>query len=354
MLLFQVVRRFVARLSLIAAAVSAVGVPVVAQESLYVADKAAGQVLHYALPSTTGTAVGVESNPELYGLATGAAGQLYTVNNTGNLIRRYDVNGSLAAGFGTGGEVDIMALTSSAAYGPVGVAFTPASGGALVVSAYNSGHLLRLDATTGAWDTSFGVGGLLATTAAPLGVAFTAAGDYIYYTQTDASVWRVAADGTGQSLLSLGGAAPLSTWALSLLSDTELFLTDMDAGEVLKYDVSGLNATLDPSYGIGGRVSLPGAYGIALSPTGTAFVTTTGGVVSMISADGSSVQDFVTDLSGPTGIALYGAAGVPEIDPSALPAVAGIITAVAGLLERRRRSGRRGQRGSAGSLWTIG
>lgn len=333
-------RRLILTATLAASASLVAGLPAPAQESLYVANQGDGTVLRYSPPSTTGTAVGVEPNPELYGLATGATGQLYTVNNTGDLIRRYDANGSLAAGFGTGGEVNIRTLTSDAAFGPVGVAFTPASGGALVVSAYNSGHLLRLDATTGAWDTSFGVGGLLSTTAAPLGVAFTAAGDYIYYTQTDASVWRVAADGTGQAQLTLGGVAPQSAWAIGLLSDTELFLTDLVADEVLKYNLSGTNAALDTSYGSGGRVSLPGAYGIALSPTGTAFVTNnSGGAVSMISADGTSVQDFVTGLTSPTGIAVYGAAAVPEIEPSALPAVAGIMSAVAGLLERRRRSG---------------
>lgn len=345
--------RFVLTAPLAAAAWLIAGLPGAAQETLYVAEQLAGTVLRYSLPSTTGTTFGSGANPELFGLATGASGQLYTVNNTGDLIRRFDADGTLAVGFGSAGAVDIKTLTSNVAFGPTGVAFTAAAGGKVVVSAYNSGHLLRLDATTGVWDQSFGTGGLLTTTALPLSVAYAAAGDYIYYAQTDGKVYRVNAAGTENVAMDLGPTSPSSPWALSLLSDSELFLTEPSAGLVWKYDLSGTNATLDSSYDGNGYVGVPGAYGIVLSPTGTAYVTDfDSGTVRMISADGGTVQDFVTGLNGPTGITLYGTATIPEIDPTGLPAVAGIMTAVAGVLERRR-SRRRARRGVAGDRWTT-
>lgn len=316
-----------------------------AQDRLYVADQGAGVVIGYPLPSTTGTTFGSGANPELYGLATGASGQLYTVNNTGDLIRRFEADGTLAAGFGSNGEVDIKTLTAGTAFGPSGVAFTAVAGGQVVVSAYNSGHLLRLDATTGVWDTAFGSGGLVTTTASPLGVAYAAAGDYIYYTQTDGSVWRVTADGTENVAMNLGGTLPSSPWAIGLLSDTELFITDIGTNEVLKYNLTGTNALLDAAYGSGGRVDvgLDGVYGIALARSGTAFVTSSSGIVNMIDPAGSQVQQFVTGLGSPTGVAVFSSVGgVPEIDPAGMATVAALVTGAIGLLEGRRRRGTRG------------
>lgn len=345
-------RRSILTVSLVAAAFLVPGLPAAAQESLYVADQGAGEVIRYPLPSTTGTTFGSGTNPELYGLATGVAGQVYSVNNTGDMIRRIEANGTLATGFGTSGEVDIRALTTDVAYGPVGVAFSPAFGGQLIVSAYNSGNLLRLDATTGGWDTSFGVGGVLATSGGqPLGVAVTSSANFIYYTQTDNTVWRADGNGTNPTLLSLLGDQPTSTWSLALLNDTQLFVADEAMGEVLKYNLSGTTATLDGTYGTSGRVTVgDGVYGIAVSPSGIAYVTSpNAGAVTVISADGGSVQQFATGLGQPTGIALYGGAVVPEVDPSAMPAVAGILSAVAGILERRRRARRQGAGGVARS-----
>jgi len=71
-------------------------------------------------------------------------------------------------------------------------AYSPAGGGSLVVSAYNSGHLIRLDAATGAWDTSFGTSGLLdvgdiGNGESSIGVAYNATGNFIYYTLEDGS-----------------------------------------------------------------------------------------------------------------------------------------------------------------------
>ncbi|MFZ4732409.1 MAG: hypothetical protein ACOYK7_07710, partial [Pirellulales bacterium] len=204
--------------------------PLYAQDLLYVADQGTQDVTRYTLPSTTGTVFGSGANPEIFGLTTGSAGQLYSVNNTGDLVRRFAADGTLAAGFGTGGEVDIKTLTANTAYGPVGVAFSAAAGGQLVVSAYNSLSLIRLNPDTGAWDTGFGTGGVLATTSNPLGVAFNATGNYIYYTQDDNTVWRVGADGTGAIALDLGASPPVQAWSLGMVTDTELFIADYGAG----------------------------------------------------------------------------------------------------------------------------
>lgn len=306
--------------------------------SLYVADRGAGDVLRYDLPSTSGAVFGSGANPELYGLATGASGQVYTVNNSGDLIRRFGANGSLSAGFGTAGEVDIKTMTSGAAFGPVGVAFSPVAGGQLIVSAYNSQNLLRLDASTGAWDSAFGTSGLVTTTANPLGVAYSAAGDYIYVAQTDNSVLRVNAAGTDIAPLVFSGAPTSSTWSLALATDSELFIADNRAGEVLKYTVSGLNATLDPGYGTSGRVTLvDGVYGIAVAADGTAYVTSeSSGTVTIISSDGQTVTTFASGLSAPTGIAFSPSQAVPEIDPAGVGSVLALLTGALGLLERRR------------------
>lgn len=308
-----------------------VGPPAAAQDLLFVADKGAQTVNRYALPSTSGTVFGSGPNPELYGLATGASGELYSVNNTGDSIRRFSADGSLIF------DVDIKTTTSSTAFGPVGVAFTPASGGRLIVSAYNSNNLLRLDAATGVWDTSFGAGGVMATTGSPLGVAVTSSANFIYYTQTDNTVWR--ADGNGTNAIQLGfstGESPTSPWSLALLNDTQLFIADISSDEVLKYTLSGSNATLVAGYGTSGRVSVTdGVYGIAVSPSGVAYVTSPNvGVVKSISADGGSVTQLITGFTDPTGIAV---GQVPEIDPAGLTGVLALVTGTLGVVERRRQ-----------------
>jgi sugar lactone lactonase YvrE len=307
-----------------------------AQEFLYVADDGFSEVYRYPLPSSTPSTFATGFNGELFGIATGAAGQLYTVNNIGNLIQRFQPDGSLAPGFGTAGQVDIKSLTSDQAFGPVGVAYSPA-GGSLVISAYNSGHLIRLDAGTGAWDMTFGTGGLLdvgdeANFERPIGVAYNTSGNFIYYTREDGTIRRVASDGTGDVALNLNGAAPSIPYGLALLSDTELFITDIGMNQVLKFIVNGTDATLDASYDGDGRVDVPdGVFGLAVASSGVAYVTG-GSVVSRISPTGGSVDQFITGLSTPTGIALH-VEPVPETSVHALAVPALVL---AGLWIRRR------------------
>jgi sugar lactone lactonase YvrE len=311
---------------------------ITAADILYVADDGNNAVYRYQPPSTTPFTFATGFNGELFGLATGSDGQLYTVNNIGNLIQRFDSGGSLAGGFGTGGQVDITALTSAQAFGPVGVAYSPAGGGSLVVSAYNSGHLIRLNAATGAWDTSFGIGGLLDAGdqdngERPIGVAYNATGNFIYYTREDGSIRRVAADGTGDVAINLNLPVSILPYGIGMNSDSSLYVADLYTSEVLKFNLTGTDAMLDAGYGTGGRVSVTsGVFGLAVSMTGAVYVTG-GQTVSLISPDGSSVSPYLTGFGNSTGIAIF-ANPIPEARTTAMVGV----VFIGGCLWVRRRA----------------
>ncbi len=278
------------------------------------------------------------------GVATSGSNLYVTGANTAsNQITAYTMSGtssvtaSINTSFGTSG---IATLTSAGR----GVSVTP-DGSTVSVALLTGLKAVDLSAATGA-----NTGPTLNLPSASNVYKSVQTPDSNFYVvnQPGTSAYQVNKfDSAGNSLgaITLTGFSP-STSALRdilFVGNNTFYLTNYAAtavgGGLYKFNLSGTTATLDNTFGTGGRVSIANAFGIAMDSKGTIFLSqyysTTGGssAIQQVNSSTGAFSIFKTSDSN-FGFQYLAVTSVPEPSTYAL-AMLGVVALVA---SRRRKA----------------
>ena len=238
------------------------------------------------LQSLTGATV--ESFPQAVQNATGiavdaASDKIYWIEKTG------DRSGRIRSADLDGGNVRLVAELTSV---PMGIAVDGANGKLYITNGW--GRVQRFDV-----DGSNFRGNFVKGLSAPRGIAIDAAGGKLYWTeQTGERTGKIqSADLKGNVRLV---AELTSGFPMGIAVDGakgKLYITN-SWGRVQRFDVDGSNFRGDLVEGL----SAP--QGIAVDAAAGKVYWTARGKIQRANVDGSNIEDVVTGLGGPVGIAL--------------------------------------------------
>ncbi len=276
------------------------------------------------------------------GVVLQADGKLVVAGSSGDdslqstfALVRYNADGSLDSGFGSGGKVSVPSLSVTYAFGQ-GVALQP--DGKIIAAGHNGGSSFAVDAncvlvrfnTDGSLDASFGVGGVVLSKAAHgdvsscAGPALLPGGKIIVAVGEVSSViggigaigaMQFDSDGTRDSSFGVGGEvaapAPLCCGTASSIAvqpDGKIIVGGGASGVLVmglppgKYLLARFDAagTIDPAFGSNGVVSwdspdsfpFPTVGALVLQPDNK--IVAIGGYVWRFSADGAIDSGFGT------------------------------------------------------------
>lgn len=222
------------------------------------------------------TAVALQTDGKI--VVAGESGNFTGSTDSRGVVLRLNPNGTLDAGFGSGGSVSIR--FGDFENKAVGLAIQ--TDGRIVVSGFagiGDSDLVRLN-TNGSFDTSFGNGGFALVSGQPGALVLQSNGEIVVLESSGNTVQMQRFETNGQLDTTFGtdGTAALVFGgdAIALLSNGKFLASSggFEAGAVVRYNSNG---SLDTTFGISGQQSALAAPGLAVQSNGQ--IVTAGSIV---------------------------------------------------------------------------